>query len=86
MVAASFAAVVFVALVLLQSAGFSPHLSDFFAQSSYPDALVLNVVNVIIVDFRSLDTLGEIAVVGFATLAAWVLLRRRRRTRKSGEA
>lgn len=84
-VAASFAAVVFVALVLLQSAGFSSHLSDFFAQSSYPDALGRNVVNVVIVDFRSLDTLGEIAVVGFATLAVWVLLRRRR-TRKSGEA
>ena len=29
-----------------------------------------NVVNVIIVDFRALDTLGEIAVVAFALLAA----------------
>ncbi len=85
-VAASFAAVVFVALVLMQSADFSSHLSEFFAESSYSEALGRNVVNVIIVDFRSLDTLGEIAVVGFATLAVWVLLRRRRRIRKGDEA
>ncbi|MFP5308258.1 MAG: hydrogen gas-evolving membrane-bound hydrogenase subunit E [Actinomycetes bacterium] len=33
-----------------------------------------NVVNVILVDFRALDTFGEIAVVGVAALGAWRLL------------
>ncbi|MDP1863253.1 MAG: hypothetical protein Q8K52_05030 [Thiobacillus sp.] len=32
------------------------------------------MVNVIIVDFRALDTLGEIAVVAFSLLAALPLL------------
>lgn len=86
MVAISFAVVVFVALVLMQGTVFSPHLSEFFAENSYPEALGRNVVNVVIVDFRSLDTLGEIAVVGFATLAVWVLLRRRRRSGKGDGA
>lgn len=33
-----------------------------------------NVVNVILVEFRALDTLGELAVLGFATLALTALL------------
>jgi multicomponent Na+:H+ antiporter subunit A len=37
-----------------------------------------NVVNVILVDFRALDTFGEIAVVGVAALGAWRLLAGRR--------
>ncbi len=86
MLALAFAVLVFTALVGMMSTEFSPHLSAFFAQNSYPEALGRNVVNVIIVDFRSLDTLGEIAVVGFATLAVWVLLRRRRRSSRDGRS
>jgi multicomponent Na+:H+ antiporter subunit A len=43
-------------------------LTDFFEANSYIAAHGRNIVNVILVDFRSLDTLGEICVV---VLAAW---------------
>ena len=52
----------------------STELSDWFAAASLPEARGHNVVNVIIVDFRALDTLGEIAVVAFSLLAALPLL------------
>ncbi len=43
-----------------------------------PEAYGSNVVNVILVDFRGLDTLGEIAVFGIAGLVVHALLRRAR--------
>ena len=36
-----------------------------------------NVVNVILVDFRGFDTLGEITVLGLAAMGVWMLLRKR---------
>jgi multicomponent Na+:H+ antiporter subunit A len=54
-------------------------LGDFFNASSAPLAHGRNVVNVILVDFRGLDTLGEIAVVMTAGIAILVLLRARRK-------
>jgi multicomponent Na+:H+ antiporter subunit A len=77
-VAVSFAAVVFVGLASMVKQPLDTRLSDFYGATSYLEAFGGNVVNVIIVDYRGLDTLGEITVVGFATLAAWVLLRRRK--------
>jgi len=50
-------------------------LSEFFATYSYPIAHGRNIVNVILVDFRALDTLGEIAVVMVAGLAILALVR-----------
>ena len=44
----------------------------------YPRGGGRNVVNVIIVDFRGFDTLGEIAVLGIAALIIHALLRRLR--------
>ena len=35
-----------------------------------------NVVNVILVDFRGFDTMGEITVLGLAAMGVWTLLRR----------
>ena len=54
-------------------------LTDFFEQNSAIAAHGRNIVNVILVDFRSLDTLGEIVVVATAGLAGFSLLARRRR-------
>ena len=54
-------------------------LTDFFEQNSVIAAHGRNIVNVILVDFRSLDTLGEIVVVATAGLAGFSLLARRRR-------
>lgn len=56
---------------------FDAALSDFFNQYSKTIAHGANVVNVIIVDFRGTDTLGEIAVVMIAGLAILSLVRLR---------
>jgi multicomponent Na+:H+ antiporter subunit A len=44
-----------------------------------------NVVNVILVDFRALDTLGEISVLGIAALGVWAMLRLRPGRREKEE-
>ncbi len=54
---------------------FDDRVSEFFAQYSLTIAHGRNIVNVIIVDFRGLDTLGEIGVVLIAGLAVLALLR-----------
>jgi multicomponent Na+:H+ antiporter subunit A len=56
-------------------------LAAWFAAHSLPEAHGRNVVNVIIVDFRAFDTLGEIAVLAFSLLAALPLLAGLRRER-----
>jgi len=61
-------------------------LSDYFAQESYPSALGRNIVNVILVDFRAIDTLGEITVLVVAAAGVFALLRRRSREREPLEA
>jgi len=58
---------------------FDSRLSDFFAANSRVIAHGRNIVNVIIVDFRGLDTLGEIAVVMITGLAILALIRIRAR-------
>ncbi|WP_334154629.1 hydrogen gas-evolving membrane-bound hydrogenase subunit E [Tepidimonas sp.] len=73
-VAVGFGAVVALWLLVSVAAPFDASLSQFFAQRSVPDAQGRNVVNVILVDFRALDTLGEITVVMLSLLAAWPLL------------
>ncbi|MBU1194132.1 MAG: DUF4040 domain-containing protein [Proteobacteria bacterium] len=52
------------------------NLTTFFEHYSYVAAHGRNIVNVILVDFRSLDTLGEISVVVLAAWAGVVLIRR----------
>lgn len=51
------------------------NLSDFFAATSVAIAHGHNVVNVILVDYRGLDTLGEISVVMTAGIAILALIR-----------
>jgi len=53
-------------------------ISRYFDANSVPLAHGRNVVNVILVDFRALDTLGEITVLGVAALGVLALLRARR--------
>ncbi|MEI2418097.1 hydrogen gas-evolving membrane-bound hydrogenase subunit E [Orrella sp. JC864] len=69
-VAAAFGLMITVVLASVVSLPFDPALSDYFRMASYPEAHGRNLVNVIIVDFRAIDTLGEIAVLGLAALAA----------------
>ena len=56
-------------------APFNTALTDFFNAHSKLIAHGANVVNVIIVDFRGTDTLGEIAVVAVTGLAILALIR-----------
>ncbi|PLX39033.1 MAG: Na(+)/H(+) antiporter subunit A [Hyphomicrobiales bacterium] len=58
---------------------FDATLSEFFAENSRVIAHGRNIVNVIIVDFRGLDTLGEIGVVMVTGLAVLALIRIRTR-------
>lgn len=51
-------------------------VSQFFLMQALPGGGGRNVVNVILVDFRSLDTLGEITVLAIVALAVFALLRR----------
>ncbi len=52
-----------------------PRLSTFFNANSVAKAHGHNIVNVILVDFRGLDTLGEISVVMGAGIAVLALIR-----------
>ncbi|MBI1735385.1 MAG: putative monovalent cation/H+ antiporter subunit A [Candidatus Rokubacteria bacterium] len=54
-----------------------PPVSGFFVEQSVPGGHGRNIVNVILVDFRALDTLGEIVVLALAALGVFALLRLR---------
>lgn len=58
-------------------------ISQFYAERSVPDGHGRNVVNVILVDFRALDTFGEITVLSIAGLGIYALVRLR--PRKAGD-
>ena len=54
---------------------FDDSLSEFFETYSYTIAHGRNIVNVILVDFRGIDTMGEIGVVMVTGLAVLALIR-----------
>ncbi|QDZ01087.1 putative monovalent cation/H+ antiporter subunit A [Nitratireductor mangrovi] len=64
-----------VLLLKVTQVPFDDRLTEFFNTYSYVIAHGRNVVNVILVDFRGLDTLGEISVVMIAGLAILALIR-----------
>ncbi|MGU3362941.1 monovalent cation/H+ antiporter subunit A [Methylobacterium sp. M6A4_1b] len=51
-------------------------IARWFVEEAYPRAGGRNVVNVLLVDFRAFDTLGEICVLGIVGLTVFALLRR----------
>jgi len=51
-------------------------VSGFFLEQALPQGGGANVVNVIIVDFRGFDTLGEITVLGVVAISIYAILRR----------
>ena len=61
-------------------------VSRFFIEQAWPQGGGTNVVNVIIVDFRGFDTLGEISVLAVVALAVYSLLRRSRPAPESMES
>jgi len=60
-------------------------LSRYFVEQAYPGGGGTNVVNVILVDFRGFDTLGEITVLAIVALTVFTLLRRFRPAPESVE-
>ncbi len=53
----------------------SRDLTAYFERTALPEGFGRNVVNVILVDFRGLDTLGEITVLAVASMAGFALIR-----------
>ncbi|MDR2153817.1 MAG: monovalent cation/H+ antiporter subunit A, partial [Burkholderiaceae bacterium] len=51
-------------------------ISPFFLDRALPEGGGANVVNVMLVDFRGFDTLGEISVLAIVGLTVYALLRR----------
>ena len=58
---------------------YSHPISDFYVRNSLPGGFGNNVVNVILVDFRALDTLGEITVLTIAALGVFSLVKLNKR-------
>jgi len=52
-----------------------PSISPYFLENALPIGQGGNVVNVILVDIRGYDTLGEITVLGLAALGGYAVLR-----------
>ena len=72
------AGVLMTGLVLaVTSTQFQSRLTPYFAENSVPLAKGRNIVNVILVDFRALDTLGEITVLAVAAIGVFGLLKLR---------
>lgn len=68
----SMAAVSYVVLVRQQP----PSIGDYFLLRALSEGGGSNVVNVLLVDFRGFDTLGEITVLSIVALTVYALLRR----------
>jgi multicomponent Na+:H+ antiporter subunit A len=58
-----------------------PSISEFFLENAVPLAHGRNIVNVILVDFRGIDTLGEITVLAVAAAGVYAVLKYRKKER-----
>ncbi|WP_448663899.1 hydrogen gas-evolving membrane-bound hydrogenase subunit E [Sphingomonas sp. CJ20] len=76
-VAGAIALLLAVALLDMAAGAHSSAAAAFFARMSYVAAQGHNVVNVILVDFRAVDTLGETMVIAMAAVLARALLKNR---------
>lgn len=70
-----FGTVMTYAMLLVQEHSVPSDLKDYYGRTSLTEAHGRNIVNVILVDFRALDTLGEITVLAVAALGIFALLR-----------
>ncbi len=81
-VAVAVAVMVFAFDIVARQARRVPPVSTEMIDRALPDAEGRNVVNVILVDFRGLDTLGEITVLVAASIGVVALARAGRRPRQ----
>ncbi len=68
-------AIITLLVIKAQNLEIAPTVSGQFGEWSYTLAKGKNVVNVILVDFRALDTLGEITVLAIAGVGVFTLIR-----------
>jgi multicomponent Na+:H+ antiporter subunit A len=71
-----------VLILVANSAEHFPPISEFFIENSVPLAHGRNIVNAILVDFRGLDTFGEITVLSLAAIGVYALLKLRKQSEK----
>ena len=69
-----FGGVMAAVVMAAQSVPVDPTLASFFESSSLSKGHGRNIVNVMLVDFRAFDTMGEIAVIGIAAIGVYALL------------
>ena len=68
-----------------QSSSGNTHLKDYYSENSYVLAKGHNIVNVILVDYRGLDTMVEITVLSVAAIGVYTLLKSRPQNRPEEE-
>lgn len=78
-IALGFGSVMTVLALKAINVNFQRPISSFFIEKSLAEAHGKNVVNVILVDFRALDTMGEVLVLAVAALGISIMLKRRTR-------
>ena len=61
---------------IAMTAPLAPNLGDWFLRNAYQEGGGTNVVNILLVDFRAFDTLGEITVLAVVAVTVYALLRR----------
>ncbi|MBX0358796.1 Na+/H+ antiporter subunit A [Halobacillus sp. Nhm2S1] len=77
-ISVGFGALMTMVAISSHSSKFFESISDYFTKNSYKLGGGDNIVNVILVDFRGLDTLFEIVVLGIAAMAIYGLIRFRK--------
>ncbi len=76
-IAVSVGCLVTVLLLGVNSAPLDMRITDYYAAYSYSLAHGRNIVNVVLVDFRGFDTMGEITVLSVAGLTAYQMIKLR---------
>lgn len=84
-IAGGFGIVITMIVLSITAVPLDSPLERFFAEKSYVEAQGRNIVNVILVDFRGFDTLGEITVLSVAALGVIALMRLRPRNNDEHE-
>jgi multicomponent Na+:H+ antiporter subunit A len=85
LLAASVGGLITLFILSITAEPFESRLADFFTANSYPAAQGRNIVNVILVDFRGFDTLGEITVLAVGAIGVFALLRLRPRQSETAD-
>lgn len=76
-IAVAFGVMMTLLILVITATPLNSRISPFFAANSYLLGKGRNVVNVILVDFRALDTYGEITVLTIAAIGVYALIKLR---------